>query len=170
MNFLTGFSLKDAIYGGLIIALLAGFGWYTYHERAIGAAHQLAAVKRASLKAEKAANEKIAKQTAQYTVQKNKVVISYEQKLNLARAQHSSDRTKLERLLNSNARSCSSNELLRGPSGAPTAGSPVQEGTQGSSALPRALGSDALGLAKAVRVLNASLNACEAERNSLTGK
>ena len=30
--------LKDWIYGGIIVALLAGFGWYTVHERHIGEA------------------------------------------------------------------------------------------------------------------------------------
>lgn len=32
------FPLKDYLYVGAIVALLAGFGIYTYHERAVGAA------------------------------------------------------------------------------------------------------------------------------------
>jgi hypothetical protein len=34
---------KDYIYCGVIAALLAGFGWYTYHERAVEHAKDLAA-------------------------------------------------------------------------------------------------------------------------------
>jgi HAMP domain-containing protein len=30
--------LKDYLYLGIILALIAGFGWYTYHERSIGRA------------------------------------------------------------------------------------------------------------------------------------
>jgi hypothetical protein len=28
--------IKDYVYGAVIIALLTGFGWYTFHERAVG--------------------------------------------------------------------------------------------------------------------------------------
>lgn len=33
---LSSIPLKDWLYGGVIAVLLAGFGWYTYHERGIG--------------------------------------------------------------------------------------------------------------------------------------
>ena len=39
---------KDWIYLGLIVALLAGFGAYTVHERHLGAAHEVAALKASS--------------------------------------------------------------------------------------------------------------------------
>lgn len=39
---------KDWVYGGIIAALLAGFGWYTVHERAEGAAKIIAADKKLS--------------------------------------------------------------------------------------------------------------------------
>jgi hypothetical protein len=38
--------LKDWVYCGLIAALLAGFTWYTFHERAVGQAHIKAADRR----------------------------------------------------------------------------------------------------------------------------
>lgn len=43
---------KDWIYGGVVVALLAGFGWYTVHERNIGKAHEVALVtKQAAIQA-----------------------------------------------------------------------------------------------------------------------
>jgi hypothetical protein len=44
--------LKDGVYGSIIVALLAGFGWYTVHERNEGAAKIVAADKRTVLVAE----------------------------------------------------------------------------------------------------------------------
>ena len=38
--------LQHLVYGGIIAALLAGFGWYTYHERQIGEAQVEAADQR----------------------------------------------------------------------------------------------------------------------------
>lgn len=52
-------SIKDWLYAGLIVALLGGFGWYTIHERSIGEAHEIAALKISS--------DKILKDTAAQT-------------------------------------------------------------------------------------------------------
>lgn len=41
--FLALIPFKDWCYLGVIMAILAGFGWYTYHERSIGAAKVVAA-------------------------------------------------------------------------------------------------------------------------------
>jgi hypothetical protein len=45
--------VKDWIYGGIIAALLAGFGWYTLHERSVGAQKVVSADTKAAAVAEK---------------------------------------------------------------------------------------------------------------------
>jgi len=52
---------KDWLYGGIIVVLLAGFGWYTVHERHAGAAHEVAALK--------ASSDKLQAQTAVQTAE-----------------------------------------------------------------------------------------------------
>jgi hypothetical protein len=39
---------KDIVYGIIIVAILAGFGAYTVHERHLGAAHEVAALRASS--------------------------------------------------------------------------------------------------------------------------
>jgi hypothetical protein len=48
MGLLALVPVKDWLYGGVILAMLAGFGWYTVHERNLGAAHEVAALKASS--------------------------------------------------------------------------------------------------------------------------
>lgn len=50
---------KDWVYGGIILSLLVGFGLYTVHERNLGAAHEVAALK--------ASSDKLTKETAAQT-------------------------------------------------------------------------------------------------------
>jgi hypothetical protein len=50
---------KDWVYGGIILSLLIGFGVYTVHERNLGAAHEVAALK--------ASSDKLTKETAAQT-------------------------------------------------------------------------------------------------------
>lgn len=50
LSFLSLIPLKDWVYGGVIAAILACVGLYTYHERGIGAAHEKAAVAKAVAK------------------------------------------------------------------------------------------------------------------------
>lgn len=45
---------KDWIYGSIIVGLLIGFGWYTHHERQVGAAKLQAAVTQVASRAEAA--------------------------------------------------------------------------------------------------------------------
>jgi hypothetical protein len=52
---------KDLLYGAILVVLLAGFGWYTVHERNLGAAHEVAALKSSS--------DKLQAQTAAQTVE-----------------------------------------------------------------------------------------------------
>lgn len=40
---LAGIGVKDYVYGALLVILLTAFGWYTHHERSIGAAKQVRA-------------------------------------------------------------------------------------------------------------------------------
>lgn len=53
MPLLSLIPIKDWVYGGLIVALLIGFGVYTKHERNVGAAHEVAALKASSDKLER---------------------------------------------------------------------------------------------------------------------
>jgi hypothetical protein len=59
MGLLALIPAKDWLYGAVIVALLAGFGWYTVHERNLGAAHEVAALKTSS--------DKLLAQTAKQT-------------------------------------------------------------------------------------------------------
>lgn len=63
MNFLTGLSVKDFIYGGIIIALITGGIWFIHHERVIGAQKEIAVVKAA----ERANQKKVDAINAHYT-------------------------------------------------------------------------------------------------------
>lgn len=67
---------KDWLYGGIIVALLIGFGWYTHRERSIGAANEVKVVQAASAKVQAAAAKQIATINAQHaaTVAAIKVV------------------------------------------------------------------------------------------------
>lgn len=59
---------KDWVYGGLIAALLVGFGVYTHHERVIGATKEAAAVTKIAVKAEaKVTAANVAAQTTETT-------------------------------------------------------------------------------------------------------
>ena len=72
MNFLTGLSVKDFIYGGIIIALMAGGFWFIHHERVIGAHKEITLVKAAEKAQQKkvdAINAHYAKLEAQADVQ-----------------------------------------------------------------------------------------------------
>ena len=68
MNFLTGLSVKDFIYGGIIIALITGGLWFIHHERVIGAQKEIAVVKAA----ERANQKKVDAINAHYTVLEKK--------------------------------------------------------------------------------------------------
>ena len=65
---------KDLAYGSAIIALLIGFGWYTIHERNLGAAHEIAALKVSSDKL----IAQTAKQTADLQARANMAEQAYE--------------------------------------------------------------------------------------------
>jgi hypothetical protein len=58
MGALAMIPFKDWIYGGVIVALLAGFGWYTVHERNLGAAHEVAALQASSEKIQQETDKK----------------------------------------------------------------------------------------------------------------
>lgn len=60
--------LKDWVYGGIIAALLVGFGVYTHHERVIGETKEVAAVTKVADKAEaKVTAANVAAQTTETT-------------------------------------------------------------------------------------------------------
>lgn len=59
---------KDWVYGGIIAALLVGFGVYTHHERVIGATKEAGAVTKVAVKAEaKVTAANVAAQTTETT-------------------------------------------------------------------------------------------------------
>jgi len=67
MPFLSLIPIKDWIYLGAIVALLSVFGWYTVHERHIGAQHELEAVQKASAKTQAEAQAQIDELDKSYT-------------------------------------------------------------------------------------------------------
>jgi hypothetical protein len=78
MPFLALIPVKDWIYAGIIAALLAGFGWYTVHERNLGAAHEVAALKTSSDKLQ----QQTAVQTAELQAKATMAEQAYDKEVN----------------------------------------------------------------------------------------
>ena len=70
---------KDLAYGAIIVALLAGFGWYTIHERDIGKAHEVAALAASSAKLQAETDKK----TADLQARANMAEQAYDKEHNL---------------------------------------------------------------------------------------
>lgn len=151
---------KDWLYGGIIVALLIGFGWYTHRERSIGAANELAAVQTASAKEQENAREAIIALNAHYAATVAAIKVVQNAQLQIA-ATDSAVLT--QRLRNYEAnRSCPRPVLAGSP--AASAGSASSPGSDSSveSAVERVIA--------AAEHDNAVIDAERAERDSLTGK
>ena len=161
-----GLPIKDILYASIILLLLGGFGWYTIHERDIGEAKEVAALKASSEKLQAAADAKVAQITAQHTTEVTTIKETYETALTADSAQRSSD---AQRLRNYDAYR-SAHGAVGSASPGPSTGGPVQSGTGSSDAIFSRLESVAGELADSARNANAALSACIADRAALTGK
>lgn len=151
--------LKDWLYVAAIVAIIGLFSWYTVHERHIGAAHELAAVTKASDKAKADAEKLVKDLTDQHATDVAKIEDTYEHALATADSQHASD---LQRLRNADAARRAGTMLQGASSNSPQ--------TDGGAAGLSPLESVSAELADALRRDDSALTACYADRDSLTGK
>ncbi len=154
---------KDWVYLGIITALVAGFGWYTVHERHEGEAHEVAALQKSSAKLVNEANAQIATLTAAHAAELKKVLSDNDQQLQAATVQHNSDTQRLRdadayRRQHSAIQSAaqSPGATATGTSGASQGGSGIERLEQISSEL-----------ADGLRDTSAALTACMTERDSV---
>jgi hypothetical protein len=155
--------LKDWVYLGVILALLAAFGGYTIHERRAGAAHEITALQKSSAKLTADADKKIATLTAAHAATVEQVVKENDAKIAAANTEHSSD---LERLREYDAyrRQHPTVSSASQPAGTTSPGS---SGTVADSDIVSRLGGVGAELAEALRVSDAALSACMVERSSI---
>ncbi len=152
------------LYGGLL-AILAIMGIHEYQEiEAKGAAREAAAVQAASAKADAAAKAAIAKLTADYSAALVTVGEIYAKAMQSADAAHSAD---LKRLQQRAAGSGAPNTAVGDSTSAASA---ADAGAISARALGSVPAERALDLADALRVDDAALTQCYADRDSLTGK
>jgi len=150
---------KDWLYIAIIVAIIGLFGWYTVHERRIGAQHEIVAIQKASKKATDAANKRIQDLTDQHAADVAVIEGNYESLLKDADTAHTSD---LQRLRNADAYRKANPMLGSSPGGS----AQTNNGSDSFERLERV----SSGLADALRQDDAALSACYAERDSLTGK
>lgn len=166
MALLSLIPFKDWVYGGIIAALIAGGIYYTHHERVVGAAHEVAALKASSDKLNAQADAKVAQLTAQHSQEVTSIQETLNAQLKTASTLHASD---VQRL-----REYDSYRHSNPSVGSAAAGSDADQsgtkGAEGSADIFDQLESVALDLATADREGSAALNACIADRNALTGK
>lgn len=154
---------KDWLYIAAIVALLSSFTAYTIHERHVGAAHQLAAVARASAKAEAAAKQQIQDLTDQHSRDVTAITGAYNHAIQTASVERDSD---LKRLRDFDAYR-KAHPALDGAGGSVTSDGAGGQSADGLGAVPAGLAAE---LADALRQDDAALRACYADRDSLTGK
>jgi hypothetical protein len=156
--------LQDYLY---IAIILAGGVFWVHHdhvEQKLGAARITAAVNAATQKAEGAARVQIAALNQQYASNLAKVSTSYEDQLSAATAEHTTD---LQRLREYDAYRKSHPSAALGSSSASAA--PAVSGPPSVSDVGVSIENAAVGLAEALRLDDAQLQKCWAERDSLTG-
>jgi hypothetical protein len=158
--------LRDYIYAAAIIILLIAFGWYTVHERDVGQAKEIAALRASSDKLLANANKTIATLTAQHAAEVAQVKENLNAQIQAANAQHDSD---LQRLRAYDAYR-HSHPALPGAVAGPAASTANASGSGSLDERLTSLELVALQLAAAGREVDASLTACLADRNALTGK
>lgn len=164
--FLALIPTKDYIYAAIIVALLAGFGWYTIHERHIGAAKEVAALKVSSDELNRKADAKIVKLNTEHATQVATIigVIDNERKANVSAAASDADRL----------REYDAYRRSHPAVGSPASGPKNQSDGSGSADRNAdrsfELEQDALNLADAGRSVLTALKSCMIERDSLTGK
>ncbi len=158
--------LKDWVYLSLILVLMGGFVSYTIHERHLGAAHEIAALKKSSDELQAKAAAHVAAVAKSYSTASTSNLETLNAQLKIASAQHDSDAQRLReydayRRAHSTVASAQAGSGVGGQG----AGSSSEDDGRFSS-----LEQVALGLATAGREVNSVLSACMSDRNALTGK
>jgi hypothetical protein len=162
---------RDWLYGGLAVAAVIFWFHHDHVEQLKGAQAVQTAVAAANAKADAAAKANIAALTKQYQDQATQIQVSYEKQLADASAQHDSDVQRLQQL-EANSRGAPHTDVGSAPAlSTPTPSGPVSAPDVGSVPADLYVRADvALGLADALRLDDAQLQACWAERDTLTGK
>lgn len=157
--------LKDWLYAGLFVILLA-FGAYEYRAiEAKGAAQETQAVQKASAKATADATKHNDELTAQYTSALVTSGETYAKAIQAANDAHAADMQRLQH--RAEAGGSGANAAVGGASGAGATATGWPQGADGLGSVPGSLG---LELADALRTDDAALMKCYADRDSLTGK
>ncbi len=86
---------KDWIYAGIILAMLGGFGWYTVHERDIGKAHEIAALKKSSDELQAKAAAHVVQVAKAYATASTSNMETLNAQLKVASDRHNSDARRL---------------------------------------------------------------------------
>lgn len=157
---------KDLAYGAAIITLLIGAGVFVHHERALGAAHELAALKASSDKLNKAADAKVAALTADHNQENEENANIREAQLRAGvalSAQLSSVRNQFDAYRRSH-------EAVGGAAGGPAAAGSGECGAQSCGDLASQLLQAGSDLARSNADLTAVLQSAQRDRDSLTGK
>jgi hypothetical protein len=158
--------IKDWVYSGIIIAILAGFGWYTIHERDIGKADEVAALQKSSQALQAKAAAHVAQVAKAYSTASSVNLENLNAQLKAASDQHDSDAQRL-REYDAYRRAHPAVASAQTGSGAGSSGG---SGTIEDDGRFASLEQVALQLATAGREVSAALSACMADRNALTGK
>lgn len=166
MALLSLIPFKDWVYGGIIVALLIGFGVFVHHERTVGAAHEVAALQKSS-------QELIAKETAHvalvaktYAAAAAATQGDLDAKIQAADAQHTSDAQRLREY----SAYRSTHPDVASPAGASRNNGAGTSGAGQGEDFVASLGQSGVALADALRDTSAALSACMKDRNDLTGK
>ena len=155
--------LKDWIYLGVIVALLAAFGGYTVHERRAGAAHEITALQKSSAKLTADADKKIATLTAAHAATLKKVLSDHDAQIAADTSQHNSD---LARLRDADAYRRQHPAVSSAAQSSGTTATGSDNASQVDGSIER-LEQVSANLADALRDSNATLSACMVERSSL---
>ena len=158
--------VKDWIYAGLGVALLAFGGYEIHHLKAEGAAHEVAALQKSSAELTAKAVAHNAEIGKAYVASAAKITGDLNAQIDIANAQHTSDAQRL-RDYDTYRRQHPAVASTGSPGGAPVAG--TSSAGQGEDFVSE-LGLAGVSLADSLRDVNAALSACTADRNSLTGK
>jgi len=157
---------KLYLYLGGLIAIALAFGTYTYHERAIGAAKEIAALKVSSDALQKAADAKVQQLATDYAATVAAHTETFDAQTQVDATQHASD---LKRLSDFDAYR-RSHEAVGGPGSGPAAAGQGTASTFDVDAVIAGLEHVSIELADSTRATAAALKLCMADRDSLTGK
>lgn len=158
--------LRDWLYLGLFLSLIAGSVVFVHHERQIGASHEAVQVRAASDKAEHDAQVKIDNLNKLHTSDVETIRGAYETQRKVDSDKHDSDAQRL-REYDAYRRS---HQTVGGPAAGPGAVPSRDGGVPSNDDRFSSLEQVALDLAAGGRSVLNSLNACRMDRDKLTGK